>query len=361
MKAAVLHKVGSPLTIEDVSLEGPRENEVRIRVAASGLCHSDYHFMIGDLPHPLPVVLGHEAAGIVEAVGAGVTDLKRGDAVVTCISGFCGECGQCQTGHSYRCDTKPARAPTHNDARLKLDGQPLYQFGQLGGFAEEMVVHKHSVTKLPDGMPLDLACLLGCAVITGVGAALEQAQVRPGDKVVVIGCGGVGLNVIQGARIAGAAQIIAVDLNPAKLQLAKLCGATDLVLGGEGAVDSVLQCAPGGVDYAFEVIGLQSTARQAFMMLGKGGAAVLVGVFKAGAELSLPGLPFLQKEVRVIGSMMGSVSHRVAIPRYARLYQEGRLLLEPLVSKRIALAEINSGYEQLAAGETARSVITFNS
>ena len=204
MKAAILREVGQPLSIEEVELDAPRDDEVRIRVVASGLCHSDYHFMVGDMPHPLPVVLGHEASGIVEAVGANVREVRPGDAVVTCISGFCGECCECQAGHNYRCDSKPMRPASVGDARITQRGTPIQQFGQLGGFAEEMLVHQHSVSKLPEGMPLDLAALLGCAVLTGVGAAVNRAAVKPGDAVAVIGCGGVGLNVIQGARLAGA-------------------------------------------------------------------------------------------------------------------------------------------------------------
>ncbi|WP_226948584.1 Zn-dependent alcohol dehydrogenase [Rhizorhabdus wittichii] len=347
------------MSIEDVDLDGPRPDEVRIRVAASGLCHSDYHFIVGDMPHPLPVVLGHEASGIVEAVGENVRHVKVGDAVVSCISTYCGECTQCQTGHNYRCDDKPARAPAIGEARLSQAGKPVHQFGQLGGFAEEMLIHAHSVSRIPEDMPLDVACLLGCAVLTGVGAAIERAKVRPGDMVAVIGCGGVGLNVIQGARLAGASRIIAVDLNPAKLELAKVFGATDLVAGGDGVVEQVRELTKGGVDYAFEVIGLAPTVRQAFMMLRKGGAAVMVGVPKFGSDISIPAMPFLQQEVSLISSMMGSVPFQVAIPRYAQLYLEGRLNLDSLVSQRIALTDINKGYEQLAAGSVARSVITF--
>lgn len=360
MKAAVLHQVGQPMVIEEVGLDAPRAEEVRVRVAASGLCHSDYHFIVGDMPHPLPVVLGHEASGVVEAVGASVRHVRPGDLVVTCISGYCGECGECQTGHGYRCDAKPARAATPGESRITLRGQPVYQFGQLGGFAEEMLVHAHSVTKIPEGIPLDLAALLGCAVLTGVGAALNTAQIRPGDSVAVIGCGGVGLNVVQGASIAGASRIVAIDLNPSKLALATQFGATDVVRGGDGSVAEVLELTRGGVNYAFEVIGLAATVRQAFMMLRKGGAAVLVGVPKFGSDFAFPALPFLQKEVRVISSMMGSVPFQTAIPRYAQLYLDGALQLDPLISQRIPLEHINRGYEQLAAGQVARSVITFN-
>lgn len=350
-----MREVGAPLSIEDVDLDGPADDEVRIRVAASGLCHSDYHFMIGDMPHPLPVVLGHEASGVVEAIGANVQGVKKGDHVATCISTFCGECMQCQGGFSYRCDDKPAR-----EARITQGGKPLHQFGQLGGFAEEMLVHSHSVAKLPEGMPLDRAALLGCAVITGVGAATSRINIPFGASVAVVGCGGVGLNVVQGARLAGAGRIIAIDLSPEKLELAIQFGATDTVMGGSDAVESVVELTSGGVAFAFEVIGLAETLRQSVEMLCKGGTAVFLGVPKFGSDISIPGLPFLQKDISIVGSMVGSLAFQHAIPQYASMYLDGVLKLDPLVSKKIALEDINSGYDELAKGKVARSVICFD-
>lgn len=359
MKAAVFRQVGAPMAIEDLTLDGPRDDEVRIQVAGSGLCHSDYHFIVGDMPHPTPVVLGHEASGIISAIGRDVRGLRVGDAVVTCITGFCGHCPQCQTGHSYRCDEKPMRKVEPGEARLRRGNEPVHQFGQLGGFAEEVVVHQNFVTKLPEGMPLDVACLLGCGVLTGVGAVLNAAKVRAGQSVAVIGCGGVGLNVVQGARLAGASKIIAIDLNETKLGMAKAFGASDAVLGGEDAVGQVLELTNGGVDYAFEVIGGASTTRQAFMMLRKGGAAVVVGLPKFGADYNFPALQFLRGEVRILSSIVGSAPHQTEIPRYAELYQRKLLKLDELVSQRIPLDAINLGYDALAAGEVARSVIVF--
>jgi S-(hydroxymethyl)glutathione dehydrogenase/alcohol dehydrogenase len=359
MKAAVLYEAGTPLTVEDVQLGEIRADEVRIRVVASGLCHSDYHLMTGDLPHPMPIVLGHEASGIVEAVGENVRHLKPGDHVVTCISTYCGECTECQRGHGHICSDKPVRAAKMGEARITRAGQPVYQFCQLGAFAEEMLVHAHSVTKLPEGMPMDVAALLGCAVITGIGAVLHRAQVKPGETVAVIGCGGVGLNVVQGAKLAGASRIIAVDLNPAKLELARIFGATDCVLGGANAVAEVLELTSGGVDYAFEVIGLPVTMRQAFLMLRKRGAAVLIGVPRFDAELNIPAISMVLNETRIISSIMGSSPHQVVIPQYAQLYLNGKLTLEPLISQKIGLQDINKGYEQLAAGSVARSVVMF--
>jgi S-(hydroxymethyl)glutathione dehydrogenase/alcohol dehydrogenase len=359
MKAAVLRTIGR-LDIESLELDGPGPEEVRVRVQASGLCHSDYHMIMGDLPTTLPAVLGHEAAGVIEAVGENVRGLAPGDFVVTCVSAWCGVCHECQTGHNHRCDDKPGK-PTDRAAgsRLTAGGQPVYQLGNLGGFAEEMVVHQRSVSKMPEGIPAASAALLGCGVLTGVGSVLNGAKVEPGATVAVIGCGGVGLNVIQGARIAGASRIIAVDLKPAKLELAKVFGATDVVVGGADSVAEVLELTGGGVDYAFEVIGLPSTMAQACGMLRKGGTAALLGVAASGAELTVPIMPFVFKEIRVLGSMMGSSPFQLMLPQLANYYLRGELKLDELVSDRIPLEKINEGYARMAAGEVARNVVVF--
>ncbi len=360
MKAAILRAAHEPMTIEDVELDGPRAQEVRIRVAASGLCHSDYHIISGDLGSAFPIVLGHEASGIVEAVGSDVRGLAVGDRVATCSSIFCGHCGDCQDGHNHLCSDKPLRAAPDPASPIRQKGEVIHQFCNIGGFAEEMVIHRSAVSKLPEGMPLDVAALLGCAVLTGIGCVTDAAQVRPGSTVVVLGCGGVGLNVVQGARLAGAARIIAVDLNPAKLELARTFGATDTVTGGDDAVKEVLELTGGGADYALEVIGIPAVQKQACLMLRKRGTLVLVGLPKSGSDFSAPALAIITREIRVVGSLMGSVPFQRVIPGYAQLYLDGRLTLDPLISQRIALADINTGYAQLIAGETARSVITFD-
>lgn len=360
MKAAILRAPGTPMTIETVELDGPRPEEVRIRVVGSGLCHSDYHVMSGDLRSAFPIVLGHEASGIVEAVGSDVRGLKPGDRVVTSTSIFCGHCNPCQAGHNHLCSDRPLRYEPTLNSPIRQNGEPIQQFCNLGGFAEEILVHHTAVSKLPEGMPLDVASVIGCAVLTGLGSVFEGAKVHPGSSVVVLGCGGVGLNVVQGARLAGAARIIAVDLNPMKLELARVFGATDTVEGGEGAVERVKELTGGGADFAFDVVGNSAVLRQGFMMLRTRGALMMVGLPKSGSELSVPAIPMIVREIRVIGSLMGSVPFQRVLPTYAQLYLDGRLMLDPLISQRIKLEDINKGYDQLIAGETARSVIVFD-
>jgi S-(hydroxymethyl)glutathione dehydrogenase/alcohol dehydrogenase len=359
MKAALLQEVGRPLSVEDVELDGPRAGEVRVRIAASGLCHSDYHLISGDLPMQTPAVLGHEAAGFVEAVGDEVPGIEVGDLVVSSFSSYCGQCGECQTGHNHRCVDKPKGPPRAAGSRITWKGRAVYQLAGVGGFAEEMVVHHRSVVKVARDLPPACAALLGCGVLTGVGAALNGAKVRPGSSVAVIGCGGVGLNVVQGARIAGASRIIAVDLSRQKLELARGFGATDTVLAGPDVVSEVTELSRGGVDYAFEVIGLPSAMREAFLMLRPHGTAVIVGMAKSGAELSLPALNFLYKDVRIIGSGMGDAPFQQFVPQLARFYLEGRLKLDELVSRRIGLSEVNSGFESMVKGDGARNVVVF--
>lgn len=360
MKAAVLREIKQPLSIEDVSLDAPGPDEVRIRTIGSGLCHSDYHSISGDFPTPMPVVLGHEASGIVEAVGSDVTEFKVGDNVVTCVSQYCGHCNECLTGHNNVCGQKPS-PDDRPAARITNGKEAFHQYAGLGGFAEEMLIHRTGVTKLPEGMPLDRAALLGCAVLTGVGAALEGAQVRPGSTVAVIGCGGVGLNVIQGAKLCGAARIIAVDTNERKFDLARTFGATDCILGGPDAAAEVKELTGGGVDYAFEVIGLTKTQEQALAMLRRMGKLVIVGMAPAGSKFSVPGVMVMAQQLQIVGSLMGSSPFQTAIPKYAQLYLDGKLKLDELVSQRIKLADINDGYDKMMAGDVARSVIVFDS
>ncbi len=358
MKAAVLRGAKQPFEILDVNVDKPQAHEVLIRVAASGLCHSDYHYVNGDLPFVAPAVLGHEAAGIVEAVGEDVTSVSVGDHVVSCVSAFCGHCDRCVSGRTHVCSQKPKRGDDQ-PARLTLKGERLSQGGQLGAFAEQMLVHENGVVRVDRTLPLDRAALLGCGVLTGLGTVFNAAKVTAGSRVVVVGCGGVGLNVVQGARIAGADQIIAVDLVPEKCELARTFGATDTVAGGPDAVAEVRELSRGGVDYAFEVIGLPVTIEQAVRMLAPGGLMTIVGATRFDATIPLPGIAMLINEWRVQGTYMGSSPFTREIPRYAALYLKGKLDLDRLISERIDLGDINQGFETMLGGLHARNVITF--
>ena len=274
MKAAVLHEVGQPLVIEDISIDKPGTREVLVRTAAAGVCHSDLHFVDGLYPYRLPVVLGHESAGIVEEVGSDVTYVKPGDHVITCLSAFCGHCEACTTGHPSICDGRETRRRRNQTPRLHQNERTIQQFANLSSFAEQMLVHEHAIVKIRDDMPLDKAALIGCGVTTGVGAVNNTAKVEVGSTVAVIGCGGVGLSCINGATIAGAGRIIAVDRLNSKLKLAKKFGATDTVDATKGdVVEQIKELTGGGVHFSFEAIGLKETTEQAFEMLRPGGAA----------------------------------------------------------------------------------------
>jgi S-(hydroxymethyl)glutathione dehydrogenase/alcohol dehydrogenase len=328
-----------------------------VRTKASGVCHSDLH-QINRAPGP--IVPGHEPAGIVERVGSDVRYVKPGDRVIACVSIFCGTCEYCMSGRTQLCggqvfDRKQGEAP-----RLSRNGQPVYQMGQLASFAEQMLVPENALVKLRDEMPFDRAALIGCGVTTGLGAALFRARVEAGSTCAVIGCGGVGLSIIQGCRIAGAGRIVAVDTQEWKLELAKKLGATDGVNAASGnAVEAVRELTRGGVEYAFEAIGSNATARQAYDMTKAGGTLVLVGVITARDELALPGFDLVMSEKRVMGSLMGSNAFRIAMPRYVDLYLKGELLLDEIISARRPLEEINTCFDEMRSGAAARNVIVF--
>ena len=360
MKAAVLNTCPGDLDIEDVSIDKPAAREVLINVAAAGLCHSDLHFMEAKYPARCPAVLGHESAGIVEAVGDQVTYVKPGDHVITCLSVFCGECEECLTGHMSRCRNPSTQRDPSAAPRLSRNGEPMTQFFNLSSFAEQMLVHEHALVKINPEMPLDSAALLGCGATTGLGAAMNTAKVEPGTTVAVIGCGGIGLNAIQGAALCGAARVIAVDMLDSKLELATQFGATDTVNASEGdPVARVLEMTGGGVHYSFEAIGLKIAAEQAFNMLRGGGTATIIGMIPVGQTVELPGYAFLS-EKKLQGSNMGSNRFRVDMPRYIDMYMQGRLKLDELVSARIPLEKINDGFAVMKTGEVARSVSVFD-
>ena len=360
MKAAVFREVNKPMEIEEISVSKPGPREVLIRTAAAGVCHSDLHFFNGTYPGITPMVLGHESAGVVEAVGSDVHYVKPGDHVITCLSVFCGHCEYCLTGHMSLCQEPETKRAPDAEPRISQTGKALQQFANLGSFAEYMLVHEHAVAKIREDMPLDRAALIGCGVTTGVGAVIHTAKVEPGATVAVIGCGGVGLSCINGAAIAGASRIIAVDMVASKLDLARKFGATDVVNGSDGdPVAAVKELSGGGVHYSFEAIGLKVTAEQAFNMLRNGGTATVIGMIPPGHMVSLHGVDFLY-EKKIQGSFMGSNRFRVDMRRYVELYLHGKLHLDDLVSSHIKLSDINDAFKQLETGEIARNVIMFN-
>jgi S-(hydroxymethyl)glutathione dehydrogenase/alcohol dehydrogenase len=360
MKAAVFREINQPMEIEDVDVSKPGPREVLIRTAAAGVCHSDLHFFNGTYPGQLPMVLGHESAGIVEQVGSDVHYVKPGDHVITCLSVFCGHCEYCLTGHMSLCQEPETRRASDQEPRISQGGGIVQQFANLGSFAEHMLVHEHAVAKIREDMPMDRAALIGCGVTTGVGAVIHTAGVEPGATVAVIGCGGVGLSCINGAAIAGASRIIAVDQVASKLELARKFGATDVVNAGEtDAIQAVKDLTGGGVHYSFEAIGLKVTAEQAFGMLRNGGTATVIGMIPPGHMVSLHGPDFLF-EKKIQGSFMGSNRFRVDMPRYVELYLQGKLHLDDLVSSHIKLEDLNDAMAQLETGEIARNVIVFD-
>ena len=360
MKAAVLREVGKPLQIEQVQINKPGPHEVLIRTSAAGCCHSDLHFMEGSYPTALPSVLGHESAGVVEQVGSEVHTVKVGDHVITCLSAFCGHCDQCLTGHLSLCTSAETKRGAEDEPRLTTLNGAMNQYLNLSSFAEQMLIHEHACVAIRKDMPLDRAALIGCSVMTGVGAVIHTSNVRPGETVAVIGCGGVGLAAINGAAIAGAGRIIAVDMVGSKLNLAKHFGATDVIDASQGdPVKQVQELTKGGVNHSFEAIGLKATTEQAFRMLARGGTANVIGMIPVGTMIELHGVEFLG-EKRIQGSLMGSNRFPVDMPRLVDFYMNGKLKLDELISQRIKLEQVNDAFTEMKKGELARSVIVFD-
>ncbi|MBV9134489.1 MAG: Zn-dependent alcohol dehydrogenase [Chloroflexi bacterium] len=359
MKAAIFHGPHQPLTTEQVDIDKPIDHEVVVRVVASGVCHSDLHFVDGFYEFPAPAILGHEAAGIVEEVGPQVDDFKPGDHVIACLSVFCGRCEYCLTGRTNLCQTRPIRA---KDAppRLKWQDQPVNQFANLSAYAERMLVHSNAIVKIRDDMPLDRAALIGCGVTTGVGAALNTAKVAPGATVAVFGMGGVGLSAVQGARIAGARMIIGVDVHDHKLETAYELGATHTINASRlDPVKEIRDLTDGGVEYSFEAIGLKKAAEQCFDALRPGGTATIIGMIPMGQKIELDGSVFL-REKKIQGSSMGSNRFKVDMPKYIDFYMQGRLKLDEMITRRLELDDLNEALRAMKAGEVARQVLTFN-
>ncbi|MGE4608354.1 MAG: Zn-dependent alcohol dehydrogenase [Myxococcota bacterium] len=357
MKAAVLRGVNEPLAIEDIQISKPQGNEVLIRTAAAGICHSDLHFQTGAYLYPLPAVLGHESAGVVEQIGPDVQHVEPGDHVITCLSVFCGRCEYCLSGRPSLCGKHGLHRGPDAPPRLAKGDETINQFLELSSYAEQMLVHENAIVKIRKDMPLDCAALIGCGVTTGVGAVFNTARIQAGSTVAVIGCGGVGLNCVQGAQLAGASQGIAIDVVPTKLEMAKKFGATDVVNASDGdPVEQVRELTGGGVEYSFEAIGLKVSTEQAWRMLRSGGTATIIGMIPIGTKIEIHGVDFLS-ERKIQGSAMGSNRFRTDMPRYVDMYLAGRLNLDDLVSQRIGLDQVQEGFEALKKGELARSVI----
>jgi len=357
-KAAVLYGVNQPLVIEDVELDEPQAGEVLVKTSASGVCHSDLHFMEGKWMYPLPVVLGHESAGVVQKVGTGVTNVKPGDRCVIAFQQSCGKCNRCVTGRPNLCTDSQS---LNRIGRLKIGGNPSMQFAGMSAFAEHQLVSSAACVHVPDNVPMEVAALVGCSVMTGVGAVTNTVKLQVGQTVAVVGCGGVGLNIIQGAALAGASRIIAVDMLENKLAAAKQFGATDVVDASKGdSVQAVQALTGGGVDYAFEAIGLMKTAQQCFEMARRGGQAVIVGMLPLAEQLTIPnaGMSFLG-EKGIVGSYYGSTRQTYDMPWLMELYRQKRLKIDELITRRYKLGEINEAYAALKNGEVNRSVIMF--
>ena len=362
MKAAVLYEEFQPLVVEELDLEGPRSGEVLVKLAASGVCHSDLHYIKGVREHPMPVVLGHEGAGTVEEVGPNVTYARPGDHVVLSFVPTCGRCSYCVNGRHNLCEARYGLRGSLPDGtrRLRKGDQEIYHFNGLSTFGERAVVPEDSLVLVREDAPLDKVALIGCGVPTGVGAAIHTAKVQPGSKVVVIGTGGVGLNVVQGSALAGAETIIAVDIRGPKLEHALQFGATHLVNGAtEDVAERVRDITNGEMaDYAFEVIGSVEAIYQALHTTRRGGTTVIVGVAPTGAQLTIDP-DFLHQDRVLMGCTYGSCYPRADMPMLVDLYMSGKLKLDELISRTFPLEEINTAFDLLDRGEVARSIIRY--
>lgn len=363
MKAAVITAVGQPFVIrDDITLDDPIGREILVDVKASGLCHSDLYVARNDMGAPMPAVLGHEVAGVVREVGPDVTQFQVGDHIVACLAGFCGHCDRCGAGKPNLCRHYPAgtQRTLGQPPRMRIGGEPMAQFAEISGFAEQVLIHENNAVSIPKDVPFAQASIMGCSVTTGVGAAVNAASVRAGENVAVIGCGGVGLNTVQGAALVGARRIIAIDLDPSKLELARTFGATHTINPAKGdAVAAVRELTEGGVDHAFEVVGgIKKTLEQVEEMLAPGGVAYIVGAQPPTMTFDLKPSRLLQAKTALRGVYMGGTNFKIDIPYYADLYLQRRLNLDDLVSRTIRLDQINEAYADLEKGGIARSVIT---
>ena len=361
-KAVICRELNQPVVVETISVQGPKRGEVTVKIGACGVCHSDLSATNGTIPMPPPLVLGHEAAGEVVEVGEGVSALAVGDHVVSSFIYMCGKCRFCSVGRPVLCLEQGKAITTLPDGTLRTrdaKGGALNIFSGCGVMAEYATVHVDNLVKIDPKIPFDRAALVGCAVTTGVGAVFNTAKVKPGASVAVFGCGGVGLNVIQGARIAGAGRIIAIDTMQSKLDLAKQFGATDVLPASEDPVKALKKLTGGGPDYAFECVGNGELAAAAYRSIGRGGLAVVVGVAKPGDSTAVRTMTLPFEEKTLTGSYFGSCVPRVDFPRMLGLYMGGQLKLDELITRRYGIEEAPAAFADLESGKNARGVIVF--
>jgi len=362
MKAAVLTAAKTPLTIQNVAVANPLAHEVLIRTAACGVCRSDLHFVDGAYPHAMPCIPGHEAAGIVEAIGSEVRTVKVGDAVVTCLSAYCGQCEYCVTGRMSLCLGGDTRRQKGQPSRLTLesDGSPVAQMLNLSAYAEMMLVHEHACVRIDPDMPLDRAAILGCAVVTGAGAVFHAADITPGDSVCVVGCGGVGLAAVNAAKIAGAGRIIACDPVAEKRALAIKLGATDVIdASAADAGEQIVEMTKGGVDHAIEAVGRPASGALAVGTLKRGATATILGMMPLDHRVGLSAMDLLSGK-KLQGALMGGNRFPVDIPRLVDFYLRGLLDLDTIIAKRVPLSAINQAFDDLRTGDSVRTVVVFN-
>jgi Zn-dependent alcohol dehydrogenase len=362
-KAAVLYETGQPAVIEEITLDPPHQGEVLVRMEAAGVCHSDLHVRDGMIPEPMPLVLGHEGTGVVTEVGQGMIGLHAGDRVVLTIVPACGHCYFCQRGEPHMCSTSGAMAArgvlSDGTSRMHAGTQTLYHFNSVSCFSEYVVVPQEGAVKIPNDIPLEAAALLGCAVVTGVGAVERTAGVRPGDSVAVMGCGGVGLNVIQAASLSGAYPIIAIDIRPEKIELARSFGASHGINSREqDAAATVQEITEYGVDWAFEVIGNPRTIEQAWELIRPGGTVVVVGLAAKGSKVTLPAFDFIS-EKNIRGCFYGSSHFHADVPMILKRIQAGRMHIDGMVSHSIPLEELEAAFTRLRTGDGARTLVRF--
>jgi alcohol dehydrogenase/S-(hydroxymethyl)glutathione dehydrogenase/alcohol dehydrogenase len=357
--AAVLTAAGQSLRIETLLLDEPRTGEVLVRTAASGLCHSDLHYLTGVLDIPTPAVLGHEVAGVVESVGDGVRRVKAGDRVVVTITPSCGQCASCVSGYATRCERVSELRKRSEPLLTDTAGNAVTSLGAIGAFAEAVVVPESALAVVGDLDPIG-ACLLGCCISTGVGAVMHGAAVSPADTVAVIGCGGVGMAIIQGARISGASRIIALDVSPGKLELARVLGASDVLNPTvDNARDAVLSIVPGGVTRSFEAVGRPETAELAFSLLAPGGVATVLGLMPPGSRIGLDAVALIEGDRRIQGAYMGSNRFLADLGPLLEHCRRGSFDLDAMVTSVIDLERINEGFAAMRGPSSIRTVVSF--